>query len=247
MDKKFDEKNDSALMSGLKSDIIDTSPMSYILDRDYARLPHKEMPQSSRKLIAICASTGGPKALSKLIPMLPEDINAPIIMVQHMPKGFTGSMAKSLDEKSKIRVYEAHNGNKLKVGCMYIAKGGEHLTVTGRRSGMYIKCSDAPARSGLKPCADIMFESLMKVDVDEIICVVLTGMGSDGTRGIGLLSEKKNIYCIAQDEGTSTVYGMPSMVKRAGLADEVLPLEKIADAIIRVTGTSLPMPGNGGT
>lgn len=244
MNKKISGKNDSALMSSTQSDIIESEhtdtagfgPMSYMLKREFAKIPHKTVPLTSKKLVAICASTGGPNALSKIIPKLPAELNAPIIMVQHMPSGFTGSMAKRLDEKSEISVSEAENGIKLKKGCMYIAKGGTHLSITGRKSGMYISLLDTPPRSGLKPCADIMFESLMKVELDEIICVVLTGMGSDGTRGIGELCEKKNVYVIAQDEKTSAVDGMPGMVRKAGLADEILPVDSIADAIIRVTG-----------
>lgn len=244
MNKKISGKNDSALMSSTQSDIMENEPtdtagfgpMSYMLKREFTKIPHKTVPLSSKKLVAICASTGGPNALSKIIPKLPAELNAPIIMVQHMPSGFTGSMAKSLDEKSEINVAEAENGIKLKKGCMYIAKGGTHLSITGRKSGMYISLLDTPPRSGLRPCADIMFESLMNVELDEIICVVLTGMGSDGTRGIGELCEKKNVYVIAQDEKTSAVDGMPGMVRKAGLADEVLPVDSIADAIVRVTG-----------
>ena len=261
MTKKISEKNDSALMSSIESDIIDNKqtgevnggqetagfgPMSYMLKREFKKLPHKNVPLNSKKLVAICASTGGPNALAKIIPKLPKDLNAPVIMVQHMPSGFTDSMAKRLDEKSEITVTEAENGFKLRKGHMYIAKGGKHLSITGRRSGLYISLLDTPPRSGLRPCADIMFESLMKLDLDEIICVVLTGMGSDGTRGIGELCEKKNVYVIAQDEKTSAVDGMPGMVRKAGLADEVLPLEEIADAITRVTGIKLSTDGNGG-
>ena len=262
MIKKISEKNDSALMSSIESDIIEDKPagnegdgenaegfgpMSYMLNREFKKIPHKTVPVNSKKLVAICASTGGPNALSKIIPKLPKDLNAPIIMVQHMPSGFTDSMAKRLNEKSEITVTEAENGIKLRTGYMYIAKGGIHLSITGRKSGMYISLLDAPPRSGLKPCADIMYESLMKLDVDEIICVVLTGMGSDGTRGIGELYEKKNVYVIAQDEKTSAVDGMPGMVRKAGLADEIVPLEGIADAITRVTGIKLSTDGNGGT
>lgn len=244
MNKKISGKNDSALMSSTQSDIIENEhteadgfgPMSYMLKREFDKKPHKTVPLSSKKLVAICASTGGPNALSKIIPKLPAELNAPIIMVQHMPFGFTGSMAKRLDAKSEISVSEAENGIKLKKGCMYIAKGGTHLSITGRKSGMYISLLDTPPRSGLRPCADIMFESLKKVELDEIICVVLTGMGSDGTRGIGELCENKNVYVIAQDEKTSAVDGMPGMVRKAGLADEVLPVDAIADAIVRVTG-----------
>ena len=252
--EKNSKKNDSALMSSIKSDIIESKqtgegfgPMSYVLKREFKKIPHKSVPISSKKLVAICASTGGPNALQQIIPLLPKDLNAPVVLVQHMPLGFTSSMAKRLDEKSEITVIEAENGVKLKKGCMYIAKGGTHLSITGRKSGMYVSLLDTPPRSGLRPCADIMFESLMKVDLDEIICVVLTGMGSDGTRGIGELCEKKNVYVIAQDEKTSAVDGMPGMVRKAGLADEVVPLGSIADAIIRVTGIKLSTDGNGGT
>ena len=252
MTKKNQEKNDSALMSSIESGIIeqeeadrdkesnlhsDSSPMSYVLKREFNRIPHTKIPSSGKRLVVACASTGGPNAFQKIIPVLPANLNAPVILVQHMAKGFTGSLAKRLGEKSFIEVKEAAAGEKLKNGCVYVAKAGEHITVEHHRGGLYISFSDIPARSGLKPCADILFESLMDKDVDEFICVVLTGMGSDGTRGIGHLSEKKNVYCIAQDEETSTVYGMPGMVVKAGLADEVLPLESIADAIIRVTGT----------
>ena len=259
--EKISEKNDSALMSSTKSDIItekkdaqnnyngknmdngrsgENGPMSYSLKVRFKRLPHKKVPFSGRKLIAICASTGGPKAVQKVVSELPPNLNAPIIMVQHMPQGFTRSFASRLNEKTGLKVSEAIDGERLENGCMYVAKGGEHLTVVQRRDGLHISFENKPARSGLRPCADIMYESLEAIDIDEIICVVLTGMGSDGTRGIGHLSEKKNVYVIAQDEATSTIYGMPGMVRKAGLTDEVLPLESIAEAIIRVTGTKVP-------
>lgn len=248
MTKKISEKNDSALMSRNESDIIekrekevsgDYSPMSYSLEKEFNRIPHKKVPLSAKKLVAICASTGGPMALSKIIPFISDKLNAPIVMVQHMSKGFTASLAHRLDEKSLIKVSEATDGEELKKGSMYIAKGGEHLTVVQHGRQLKISLCDTPARSGLKPCADIMFESLMDLDVDEIICVVLTGMGADGTWGIGHLSEKKNVYCIAQDRETCAASGMPDMVVKAGLADEVVPLDRIAEAITRVTGLRL--------
>ena len=256
MDKKISENGDYALMRSMKSDIIEneerkpvagdedmnrekSGPMSYILTETFHRQPHRKVGSFSRKLVAICASTGGPKAVAKIVPKLPENLSAPIVMVQHMPKGFTSSYAKRLDETSSISVKEAEDGEMLEDGHLYIAKGGAHLRIFQRRSSYYISITDEPARSGLKPCADIMYESLEKLDFDEIICVVLTGMGSDGTRGIGKLSEKKNVYVIAQDEATSTVYGMPGMIKSAGLTDEIVPLEEIADAIIKATGTKI--------
>jgi len=249
MNKKISENGDSALMRRVESDIIEcsrkdhdqveanNSPMSYVPTGKYKRLPHKKTGPEAKKLVAICASTGGPKALAAILPKLPPNLNAPILMVQHMAKGFTSSFVKRLNEISSLNVKEAEDGDLLENGKFYLAKGGEHLKVLKRRDSYFTALSDEPPRSGLKPCADIMFESLEKLDFDEIICVVLTGMGSDGTRGIGKLSQKKNVYVITQDEATSTVYGMPGMVKNAGLSDEVAPLEKIAEAIIKATGT----------
>ena len=260
--KKISEKNDSALMSSDQSDIMnyekknahregsgkggEYSPMSYTLRTGFKKLPHKKVPSTGKKLVAICASTGGPKAMQRVVPYLPGNLNAPMIMVQHMPQGFTRSYASRLNEKTELTVSEAIDGELLKNGSLYIAKGGEHLTVVQRRDGLHISFDNKPARSGLRPCADIMYESLESIDLDEIICVVLTGMGSDGTRGIGHLSEKKNVYVIAQDAESSTIDGMPGMVRKAGLADEVVPLDSIAEAIIRAIGAGVPVDGNGG-
>ncbi|MBR4341131.1 MAG: chemotaxis protein CheB [Lachnospiraceae bacterium] len=253
MNKKISENGDSALMSSTKSDIIDNgkkengsgeridrhsnNPMSYILTGNYKRIPHRKVGTDAKRIVAICASTGGPKAVAAIFQKLPVNLNAPVLLVQHMPRGFTSSLAKHLDSTCAISIKEAEDGEMLEKGKVYIAKGGAHLKVLKRRESYYISLSDEAERSGLKPCADIMYESLEKLDFDEIICVVLTGMGSDGTRGIGKLGEKKNIYVIAQDEATSTVYGMPGMVKKAGLADAAIPLNEIADAIIKATGT----------
>ena len=248
---KKSENGDSALMRRGESGIMNNTekkvqdsrefdrygPMSYVSSVNFKRLPHKNVPPGANKIVAICASTGGPKALSTIIPLLPKNLNAPVVLVQHMAKGFTASLARHMNDKSEMVVKEAEDGEQIEKGCFYLAKGGSHLRIMKRRNAYYLAITDEPARSGLKPCADIMYESLDKLDFDEIICVVLTGMGSDGTRGIGHLSENHNVYVIAQDEATSSVYGMPGMVKNVGITDEVLPLDKIADAIIRATGT----------
>mgnify|MGYP003300270666 CR=1 FL=1 len=191
---------------------------------------------SKKKLIALACSTGGPKALQSVIPQLPKNLDAPILIVQHMPAGFTGSLAVRLNEMSELSVKEAQDGDILESGNVYIAKGGNHMRVhkSGSRAKISID-SDEP-RSGLRPCADYMYESLTDSVYDEIICVVLTGMGSDGTKGITKLKESKNIYVIAQDMETSTVYGMPKAIAVSGLTDEVLPLVKIKDAITRYVG-----------
>ena len=189
------------------------------------------------KLIALACSTGGPKALQSVVPFIPANIDAPMVIVQHMPKGFTKSLAMRLDEMSKVRVKEAENNDILEKGVVYIAKGGSQMRVVKCGNGKYkVTETVEPARNGLKPCADIMYESLIGSDFDEITCVVLTGMGGDGTLGIKQLNEKNQIYCIAQDAETSVVYGMPKVVYEAGLVDEVHPLRQIPDAITKNVG-----------
>lgn len=193
----------------------------------------------SDKLVALACSTGGPKALQSVIPLIPKNLDSPILIVQHMPAGFTKSLAQRLNEMSQITVKEAEDGEILEKGCAYIAMGGKHLQLAKATDGRYrIRITDEPARMGLKPCADIMYESLISSDYDLITCVVLTGMGADGTQGIKLLEEKKDVYVIAQDEATSTVYGMPKMVAVAGLVDEIQPLTKIAEAITKNIGVN---------
>ena len=219
-----------------KAAVHDSGPMSYV-KLSYNRKPHVKVSPSAEKLVAIACSTGGPKALHQVIPFLPGNLNAPVVLVQHMPEGFTGTLAARLNELSKVNVVEASEGAVLKKGTVYIAKGGKHLRVVKRGKDLVIALGDDAPRNTLKPCADIMYESLKDLAVDEFVCVVLTGMGSDGTRGIGQLSQCKNCYVIAQDEASSTVYGMPRMVKEAELTDEVVPLGSIAGAITNVIGT----------
>lgn len=198
--------------------------------------PSREVRQGT-KLVALACSTGGPKALQEIIPMLPEKLDAPILLVQHMPVGFTNSLAVRLNDMSSIQVKEAEDGDILENGHVYIAKGGLQMRLEKAGSAKYrIVLTDEPARGGLKPCADIMYESLTGTDFEMITCVVLTGMGGDGTKGIKELKQLKNIYVIAQDQATSTVYGMPKVVAEAGLTNEVLPLKMIPGAITQNVG-----------
>ena len=188
------------------------------------------------KVVAIASSTGGPKALQAVIPLLPKNLNAPVLLVQHMPKGFTQSLAERLNELSNVVVTEAKQGDLLQNGHVYIAPGGNHLQVEKKNAGYYVKCTDEPSREGVKPCANYMYESLCDTGFDEVICVVLTGMGSDGTAGIKALEKKKRIHVIAQDEESSTVYGMPKSIAATGLVNEIVPLTKVAEQIIKNVG-----------
>lgn len=191
------------------------------------------------KIIALACSTGGPKTLQKVVPLLPANIDAPMVIVQHMPAGFTASLASRLNEMSEVNVKEASNGDVLKKGTVYIAPGGRHLRIAKSSAGYEIKLSDEPAIEGLRPCANLMFQSLEKCSFDEITCVVLTGMGADGTKGIsGLAAQKKNIHVIAQDEDTCVVYGMPKAIAQTGLVDEVVPVGQVAEIITKNVGVS---------
>ena len=223
--------------AGIKKPINNDGPMSYVRVTDFKKKPHTNVSASANRLVAIACSTGGPKALQQVIPQLPGNLAAPVLLVQHMPEGFTGTLAARLDDMSAIKVTEANDGTVIEKGHVYIAKGGKHLRLRKKGRDYVIELGSDEPRNSLRPCADIMYESLTSLDFDEITCVVLTGMGSDGTRGIGQLCSSKNCYVIAQDEASSTVYGMPRMIKEAGITDEVVTLNSIAKAITNVVGT----------
>lgn len=191
---------------------------------------------NGEKLVAVACSTGGPRSLQSVIPKLPKNIDAPIVLVQHMPKGFTLSLAARLDELSEVKVKEAEHGDVLEKGHVYIAPGGKHMEVKQSGNLLKISLNDDPPVHALRPCANVMYESLADLNIGEITCVVLTGMGMDGTDGIDLLSKTKKIYVIGQDEATSVVYGMPKAVAVAGLVDEVVPLDRVAEAITNNVG-----------
>jgi two-component system chemotaxis response regulator CheB len=190
----------------------------------------------SKKLVALCCSTGGPKALKEVIPYLPANLDAPMLIVQHMPPGFTASLAERLNELSKITVQEASEGTYIEKGHVYIARGGLQMRLIQDDNDFYLSLSNERPQNGLKPCADIMYDSLKDTRFDEITCVVLTGMGSDGTIGIKQLKAVQKLYTIAQDEKTCIVYGMPKAIYQAGITDEVRPLNEIAQAITNHVG-----------
>lgn len=184
-------------------------------------------------VVAIASSTGGPKALQSVIPRLPADFPAPVLIVQHMQAGFTKSLAERLNMVSPLTVKEAEEGEALEKGYVYLAKSGMHMQVKKKPGVRYvIHYSDEPAREGVKPCANYLYESLAEIGFETIICVVMTGMGADGTAGIRYLKQKKKVTVIAQEKSTCAVYGMPRSVVEANLADKTIPLEEIAGEIM---------------
>ena len=191
----------------------------------------------TKKFIALACSTGGPQALHTFVPMLPANLSVPLVLVQHMPEGFTGSLAARLDQISSIKVKEAEDGEFFKPGVVYITPGGKHMKICedGSRAA-YCHLDDSPPVNSLKPCADVMYQSLSKSSFDEIICVVLTGMGADGSEGIRYLNQFKKTYVISQEASTCVVYGMPKAVEQGGLSNEVVPLKSVANSIVKKLG-----------
>ena len=186
-----------------------------------------------RDIVAIASSTGGPVALSELLPKLPKNFPVPIVITQHMPKEFTGSFAKRLNESSQIEVVEGFEGLTLKPGRAVIAPGGSHLIIKRRAGAAVCSLSDAPPVLSVKPAANIMFLSVADEYGGNVLCVILTGMGRDGTDGATAL-KRRGAYVIAESQKTCVVYGMPKAAADAGIVDEILPLNEIPDAMVRI-------------
>ena len=196
-----------------------------------------EKAKGKNKLVVIASSTGGPKALQSVVPFFPVNFPYPVVIVQHMPQGFTASLAERLNQMSALTVKEAADGEELKSGFVYIAEGGKQCELIEKEPGKYIFSeNDKPARRGLRPCADIFFESMVKMNFDEILCAVLTGMGADGSKGIELIKRYQNVKVVAQNEETCVVYGMPRAAKEIGVVDYMVPLEDVTGMIIKQIG-----------
>ena len=183
----------------------------------------------NRRIIAIGSSTGGPQALQTVITGLPAHFPCPVVVVQHMPAGFTNALAGRLHGVSRVNVKEAQDGELLEPGCVYIAPGSYHLRILHESGVRRIALSDEPPVGNHRPAVNVMYDSVAPLGRD-VVAVILTGMGSDGREGMRKIKENGG-YCIAQDEATCVVYGMPKSVVDAGLADEICPLPKIAGAI----------------
>ena len=201
--------------------------------QDFRRMTPPVMGTGRYDIVAIASSTGGPMALSELMPKLPKKFPVPIVITQHMPKEFTGSFAKRLNESSQIEVVEGFEGLTLKPGRAVIAPGGSHLVIKRRQGAAICSLSDAPPVLSVKPAANIMFLSLADEYGGNVLCVILTGMGRDGTDG-AIALKKRGAYVIAESQKTCVVYGMPKAAADAGIVDEILPLNEIPDAMVRI-------------
>ena len=185
-------------------------------------------------VIAIGISTGGPSALATLIPQLPADLRAPVLIVQHMPPLFTRLLAERLDASTKLEVREGVAGDPVVPGRIYVAPGDFHMRVIKGRRGLELHLDQEPPLNSCRPAVDALFASVADAYGSAAVGAVLTGMGQDGLDGAARLKARgASVY--VQDEATSVVWGMPGSVAGAGLADAVLPLSGIAGALVRRT------------
>jgi two-component system chemotaxis response regulator CheB len=198
-------------------------------------------------LIVIGASTGGPQALETLLSNLPTNL-PPIVVVQHMPTGFTRLLAKHLDDACPMRVVEGQHGDQLARGCVYIAPGGRHVTIDRNAAGLRIALTQRQPVHYQRPSVDVLFHSVAALEGIRIVSVLLTGMGEDGADGMAALA-KAGHQTIAQDERTSLIFGMPRAAIDRGAVRRVISLEHMPAVLmdcLRADGHSLRTAGTAG-
>jgi two-component system, chemotaxis family, protein-glutamate methylesterase/glutaminase len=194
--------------------------------------PRRRSAGTNRRTVVIACSTGGPRALAAVVPALPAPLGAGTLIVQHMPPGFTGSLASRLDRESRLNVVEAKGGEALRPGTALLAPGGSHLRLDDHR---VVRLSDSPPIGALRPRADLTIADAAKLFGPELLLVVLTGMGKDGLEGAQAVRARGG-RILVEAESTCTVYGMPRAVAEAGLADAILPIDQLAGAIAEEAG-----------
>ncbi len=194
--------------------------------------PASGRPPARIDVVAIGTSTGGPGALSELIPQFPADLAVPIVIVQHMPPLFTRLLAERLNTLARLEVREGKEGQKLQRGQVWIAPGDHHMTVVRKGNDFLLGLNHDPHENFCRPAVDVLFRSVAQTYGANVLAVVLTGMGSDGTQGAGAVREAGG-EVIVQDEQSSVVWGMPGSVVAASHADRIFPLSGIATEVVR--------------
>lgn len=214
-------------------------PAAVVAPARPAPAPLRRVPGGPRAVEAVLigASTGGPNALTEIVPSLPATLGVPVLVVQHMPTLFTRLLAERLDDRSALRVEESVSGRAVRPGHVYIAAGGVHMAVRRQDGLVELQDDDGPPEHSVKPAVDVLFRSAVAVWGGALLAVVLTGMGNDGMLGARQVVDAGGTV-LAQDEATSVVWGMPGAVVRGGLAHEVLPLDRVASAIVQRVGVA---------
>ena len=192
-----------------------------------------EIPTTTKyKAVLIGISTGGPPALQEILPKFPSNFPIPIVVAQHMPPGFTKAMADRLNKLCPLNVVEANDGDILQKGKVFIGKAGYHVKIKKRGSIPYLNITKQPEDTLYHPQVDIMYETAAETLKGDVIAVIMTGMGSDGSKGLEKL-KKVGAYVIAQDKETCAVFGMPRVAIEKGLVDKVVSLHAIPEEIIK--------------
>jgi two-component system, chemotaxis family, protein-glutamate methylesterase/glutaminase len=193
---------------------------------------------SAVQIVAIGVSTGGPDALARVLPSLPANFPVPVVIAQHMPPIFTSLLASRLSAKSSLPVRECVSGEPLRPGCAVIAPGDFHMVLSRENGSLHLRTHQGPKENFCRPSVDVLFHSIARIFGAHALAVVLTGMGHDGLKGCDTLHGfGAQIY--VQDEASSVVWGMPGLVAQNGLADKILPLDRIAAEIIRATALKI--------
>lgn len=189
------------------------------------------------EIVAIGVSTGGPQALTQVIPNLPADLGVPVVIVQHMPPTFTAALAASLNEKSAVTVVEGQTGQMLEAGMVYIAPGGKQTKIIrqSNQPAPSLLITDDPPENHCKPSVDYLFRSVAHLYASRALGVIMTGMGTDGVLGLRLMKQQ-GARTLAQDAGSCVVFGMPMAAIKAGVVDAVVPLGQLATAISQHVG-----------
>jgi len=199
------------------------------------KAPIRVFQHAPPSVIALGTSTGGPKALQEILPLLPADLSVGVLIVQHMPQGFTGPFARRLDNLCNVTVKEAAHGEMIEPGVVYIAPAGQHMAVSRRgASKVAIQLSQTPAGTLHMPSVDVMMLSVAEVFHGLSMGVIMTGMGADGVQGMQAIAREGGLT-LGQDEASCTVYGMPRSCAEAGVLQRVVPLKQIPDQIMLAT------------
>jgi two-component system chemotaxis response regulator CheB len=229
----FNQRTEKNNLDFEKSPVVSRQNSNKILPKyedELATTRFKTKPQGNVEAVVIGASTGGPKALYKVITALPETIGVPIFVVQHMPTGFTKAFADRLNLNSKLKVVEAMQGDVVSKNVVYIAPGGYHMEIGSNKR---INLNTEPTLWGVRPAVDKLFISATRVYGAKLLSVVLTGMGRDGADGTAAIKDNGGIT-MAEDASTCIIYGMPKAAFETGKVDEVVPLQNVADEINKI-------------
>ena len=241
---KFNDTNVKSISEKLKTALeaisvnkVNKIVISETFEND-TEIKHSKNEAWNADIVLIASSTGGPVALEKVFGMLPKDFSKPVLIVQHMPTGFTSGLAKIIDRVCKMKVVEGKSGDEIVDGKAILAPGGYHMVVSQNNTGTRkIELLDTDYVNGVKPSADVLFKSISEVYAGRnILAVILTGMGRDGSEGVKELKKRCSCYCITQTISTCVAYGMPNAVRDIGLSDKEVDLELMAGEIYKMAG-----------